>query len=258
MTDANDAAAAYDATFYARQRAGSLRSAEVVAPIVMEAFSPASVVDVGCGVGTWLRAFADAGATRVLGYDGDYVDTSALAIPRERFRAVDLEGDFEVEGGFDLAVCLEVAEHLPDARAGHLVSKLTGAAPVVLFSAAVPGQGGTRHLNERWQDHWRGLFEARGFAPVDLVRPRVWRRPEVEFWYQQNTIVYCRRDALDARPDLRPVPPEVSLDVVHPRLYEMVRRDSALYLSRVLRVLPGLAVRAVARRVGWRPGGAAT
>src|SRR5436190_19968909 len=101
---------AYDATFYAEQADGSLRSARAVVPLVMELVRPASVLDVGCGLGTWLAAFAEAGVADFLGMDGDYVDRAKLKIPAERFRAADLTNPPSPGRTFDLAVCLEVAE----------------------------------------------------------------------------------------------------------------------------------------------------
>src|SRR5204862_3532668 len=142
----------------------SLRSARAVVPLVMELVRPASVLDVGCGLGTWLAAFAEAGVADFLGMDGDYVDRAKLKIPAERFRAADLTNPPSPGRTFDLAVCLEVAEHLPEKASPRLVELLATAAPVVLFSAALPGQGGTRHINEQWPAFWQRLFAARGFV----------------------------------------------------------------------------------------------
>lgn len=168
-------ASPYGPSFYAGQSDGSLRSARAIAPIVTDLVKPRSVLDVGCGVGTWLAAFAELGVTDYLGVDGDYVDRTALRIPSERFVSMDLASPVSLGRRFDLAVCLEVAEHLPLSAAAGLVGFLTEAAPVVLFSAAVPGQGGTCHVNERWPPFWRLLFERRGYSRLDPIRPRVWR-----------------------------------------------------------------------------------
>src|SRR5262249_5217435 len=147
----------YDAAFYEAQADGSLRSARVVVPLVTRLVEPRSVVDVGCGVGTWLRAFVENGVEDVLGVDGAYVDRNRLCIDPARFQAMDLARPQPLGRTFDLAVCLEVGEHLPTRAAPGLVAMLT-AAPVVLFSAAIPGQGGTNHVNEQWPNFWQRLF----------------------------------------------------------------------------------------------------
>jgi SAM-dependent methyltransferase len=238
----------YTASWQAGQRHRSLSSARRVVPILIEHLKPDSVIDVGCGVGTWLSVFSDLGIATVLGLDGDYVDRSTLLIDQDRFVATDLRNAFATAQRFDLAICLEVAEHLPQASGAGLVDRLVGSAPDVLFSAAIPGQGGTEHVNEQWQDYWRALFARSGYSPVDLVRPRVWGLPDVAPWYQQNTILYCSTASLEARPDLRRVADAISLNLVHPDFYEQARNRGALYLSKTLRMLPGLLASAVRRR----------
>ena len=86
----------------------------------------------------------------------------------------DLSQRITIDSKYDLACCLEVAEHLPPERAGSFVEDLTKLAPVVLFSAAIPGQGGDNHVNEMWQHHWARLFAKNGFRAVDYVRPMIW------------------------------------------------------------------------------------
>jgi hypothetical protein len=137
---------------------------------------------------------------------------------------------------------------------------LVTAAPLVLFSAAIPGQGGVHHVNEQWQDYWRSIFHSFRFSPVDLIRPEVWGHPDVEFWYQQNTILYCSAEALRNNQDLKPVLDYMSLNRVHPSLYEtrlgqlktqvdLLKASSQLSLRTALKLLPSLAWNAAARRM---------
>lgn len=222
-------------------------------PLVLGLFPSDSVVDIGCGVGSWLRAFAECGVADIAGYDGSYVDQSLLMIPPEQFNPVDLRHEVALPGRFDLAVSLEVAEHLPDTCAHRFVGALTSAAPVVLFSAAVPGQGGTDHINEQWQDYWRALFASRDYQPVDCIRPAIRGDQDVEFWYQQNIIAYCSPEVLRRRSDLAPVPEHISLNLVHPTLYQQAR-DRELFFKQAVRMLPMLFVKALSKRLTrvWR------
>ncbi len=167
---------------------GSLQSAEVVVPLVLALTRPRSVIDVGCGRGAWLRAFRNGGVKSIRGIDGDYVDAASLLIPQECFSAVDLNKPFELSGRYDLAVCLEVAEHLPAAMANVLVQQLTAVAPLILFSAAITGQGGTNHVNERPPSYWRELFEAHGFMLFDPIRPTILTDSRIEWLLQTE---YC-------------------------------------------------------------------
>ena len=156
-----------------------------------------SAVDIGCGHGYWLKAFVERGVSEYLGLDGDYVDRSQLAIPADHFRAVRLDQPFQLEGRYDLAICVEVAEHLPAAAADNLIPVLCGAAPVVLFSAAIPGQPGDHHINARPHKYWRERFARQGYAALDALRPALWHRDDLLLCYRQNLLLYVRESVLE-------------------------------------------------------------
>lgn len=211
-------------------------SAESIVPLVMEAVAPRSVADIGCGRGLWLSAFERHGVAEYRGVDGDSVRPEWLTIPRERFQTADLTQPLRLERPVDLVVCLEVAEHLPAEHARTLVDTLTAAGDVVLFSAAIPHQGGVGHLNERWPDYWVDLFGAAGFVPVDYLRPRIWRQERVAFWYRQNIVLFVRDGRLDDYPLLRAALESAAPDflpVVHPDLWEQ-RNAEVLNLRPVI------------------------
>jgi SAM-dependent methyltransferase len=211
----------YDREFYIEQMDGSFASAMEIVPIVLDLFAARSVCDVGCGVGTWLASFGKHGVADLLGLDGDYVDRALLRIPAAQFRPTDLAQPVRLERTFDLAISLEVAEHLAPARAEGFVSDLTRLAPAVLFSAAVPKQGGRDHVNERWQSWWAEIFRRHGYVTCDVVRSRIWDNPNVNYCYRQNTILYVRQGVLETRPELnnevkRQLLVKPPLDIVHP------------------------------------------
>src|SRR5262245_4059202 len=115
----------YDRQFFQQQAQGSYRSAQIVLPLVFERLHPATVVDVGCGLGPWLKVAAELGASRVLGVDGDYVDRSMLMVAPSQFVPRDLTCPLNINERFDLAMSLEVAEHLPPPAAVTYVESLT-------------------------------------------------------------------------------------------------------------------------------------
>lgn len=181
----------YGKRFFEEQSEGSIRSAEIIVPRVLSLFSVSSVVDIGCGVGGWLSVFEKNGIHDYIGIDGDYISREALKIPAERFQPEDLVSLKNVGRKFDLACSLEVAEHLPEQVAEQFVEALVGAAPVILFSAAIPNQGGTNHINEQWQSYWFELFLHHNYHAFDCIRPSVYGDEQVKWWYRQNCIIYC-------------------------------------------------------------------
>lgn len=184
----------YDYNFYRLDAKDVLASPRAVVPIVCDLVHPASVLDVGCGTGAWLAVFQEQGVQRILGLDGVHVNPDWLKISRSCFRPVDLSQGIELEESFDLAVCLEVAEHLSPAASAKLVSCLVKAAPFVLFSAAIPLQGGTNHINEQWHEYWHGQFEKHSYLRVDIIRKRIWTNKTIDYWYRQNMFLYVSSD----------------------------------------------------------------
>ncbi len=193
-------------------RAGAQSSAVVLADLVVERFAPSSVVDVGCGEG-WLVHELRSRNVKAFGVDGDDVgadlvlDLTAPPYP-------------ELDGApFDLAVCLEVAEHVDEANAGDLVGWLCDLAPVVAFSAAIPGQGGQGHVNERPPAYWVDLFAQRGLAGSGALRTELWDDERIEAWYRQNLLVFADPKVLK----------RVGLDqdgcpyIVHPGIWSVYR-----------------------------------
>ncbi len=259
MNGASARRSVYSEAFYAGGAEISARSARRVVPCVMQLLAPGpeSVVDVGCGLGTWLEAFTAAGVGTILGIDGDHVEQRALRIPSRCFLAADLDQPLPMPlratGGlprrFDLAVSLEVAEHLPPHRAQGFVEALAGLAPAVLFSAAVPRQGGTCHRNEQWPEYWAALFERLGYETIDCIRPRIWHDPEVAYYYAQNMILYAEPAVAAARPALRPfvVPPAGALARIHPCRWLEVTDPRRRGLRHVAAALPWALRNSVAR-----------
>jgi SAM-dependent methyltransferase len=192
----------------------------------MQLLNPGSVVDVGCGVGTWLEAFREAGVTDVLGIDGDYVEREILQIPVDCFRAQDLSRPFDAERKFDLAMSLEVGEHLPSDSAEDFVESLTKLSSRVLFSAAIPYQEGANHINEQWPRYWAALFRRHGYMALDCLRDRFWNNADVAWWYSQNVLLYIHVDALpEVSANLKIVPESSEVrSLVHPELFEQWQR----------------------------------
>lgn len=228
----------YDADFFQTLAIESLPSAKVIAKIACDLFQPRSVIDLGCGVGAWLAAFQELGLKDILGIDGDYVNPERLLIDRANFRAIDLARPFQISEKFDLAVCVEVAEHLPARCSKQLVQALTRAAPLVLFSAAIPGQGGVGHVNEQWPDYWRTLFAAEGFTMFDPIRPRIRDNQAISWWFRQNVVIFASRQAVKKFDTLAAEADAESIEWIHISAVRNALQRNRRFRDRLLS-LPG-------------------
>jgi SAM-dependent methyltransferase len=193
------------------------RAAGVVLPLLFSVVSPRSMLDVGCGLGSWLSVANELGVKDYLGIDGEHVDVSKLFILPDKLFKHDLTRPIRLERKFDLAICLEVAEHLPESASDTLLKTLVDHSDIILFSAAVPGQGGQNHLNEKSLSFWASKFSKHEYALYDFIRPQIWYNPNIEVWYKQNIVVFCKGDHMEKV--LRPISSPY-IDIIHPDLFE--------------------------------------
>ena len=182
----------YSKKFYESIQSGGVNSARKITPFLLSNLQTKSVIDVGCGCGAWLKTFQEQGLTDLLGIDGGWAKESFL-LEKKQFIETDLSKDFSLHRSFDLVVSLEVAEHLPEERAAGFVRDLTNLGEIVLFSAAIPGQGGVNHVNERPPTYWSNLFRDFGFFPCQFFRLLFWEENDVDWWYQQNLLVFFKQ-----------------------------------------------------------------
>jgi SAM-dependent methyltransferase len=194
----------------------------IVVPIVLEILTkPAqhsqyhinSIVDFGCGLGTWLRAFKNNGVEEVLGLDGKWVNTDLLFknIGKQEFRYVDLEKPIKLDKVYDLVMSLEVAEHLSAGSADTFVQSLVNAGKIILFSAAVPGQGGFNHINEQWPSYWIEKFQQHDYVFHDVIRNKIWGCSNVDAPYKQNIFIVAHKSIEVEKEDGNKI-----YDIVHP------------------------------------------
>jgi SAM-dependent methyltransferase len=177
------------------EKAHNLEAPSIIVPMLIKILNPQSVVDVGCGIGTFLSVFHTNGVTDIRGYDGQWVDREKLAnhMDLKYFFPVDLEHEIRAERRFDLAICLEVAEHLKEQSANTLVNTLVSLSNVIVFAAAIPGQMGQNHINEQWPDYWEAKFQKAGYHFHDVFRPIFWDHGKIPRWYKQNMFLVLKK-----------------------------------------------------------------
>ncbi len=226
----------YPEDFYAERRQHTAYAAARILDALPSGLNRNRIADIGCGTGTFLASALERGSSYALGMEGDWVRADMLDNPGIIFAPADLERRFSAPA-VDLVLSLEVAEHLSPDRAAGFVSDLAAMAPAVLFSAAIPGQGGVGHVNEQWQSYWAGLFAAQGYSAHDVIRPKLWTDEAIPAWYRQNLVLYLKPHIAEQLA-LTPTDPRL-LDTVHPAFWARANRElkyaNALPESEVLR-----------------------
>jgi SAM-dependent methyltransferase len=195
----------------------TLQGAAAALSTIFRLGAPKSLLDVGCGTGTWLRAAIDLGTLEVLGVDGIAVPEEQLHVARTAIELRDLSSPFNLGRRFDVALCLEVGEHMPESSGTGLISSIVAHSDTILFSAACPGQPGQHHVNCQWPSYWQTLFNGYGYVCDDSVRWQIWDDTRIEPWYRQN-IFWARRDPRSAgrEPRLKAV--------IHPEFDGMIEK----------------------------------
>ncbi len=219
----------YGHNFYKDRHQKTVYSANTILSIVMDALPAVySAVDFGCGVGTWLSVLKEKGVDEIMGLDGSWVKPEMLEISKNNFQQVNLDEEIKLDRRYDLAISLEVAEHLQPEVADRFIKSLANASDFVLFSAAIPFQGGKGHINEQWPDYWAALFEKMDYVALDFIRGKIWNEEEIPFWYRQNILLFAKQDAIQRLriSDLDAYNQNSPMNIVHP----------ALYLSKSLKV----------------------
>ena len=212
----------YDLEFHKRISSRSVRSAEIVLGRLFSHKTPNSIIDVGGGRGNWAKAALSLGVEAAMVIDAPGAPTDEV-VGKVQFLGHDLLKTLPQLCRRDLAICVEVAEHLPPTRAEGFVAELCQLSDVVLFSAAIPFQGGDGHLNEMWPEYWAALFSAHGRSPWDILRHQIWKDRRVDWWYRQNALVFAPPDWPCAPYGARPANPG-DLTRIHPEAWIASRR----------------------------------
>lgn len=210
----------YNDAFYQERYRKTRYAARKILEIVASIMEINSAVDIGCGVGTWLKEVKNInGKASVLGIDGEYVNKKYFQIDKNEFLAAELEKRIRISKRYDLAISLEVAEHLSPLRADSFIDDLCRMSDVILFSAATRCQRGDAHVNEQRCSYWVKLFQKKGYIPFDVIRPVIWYDEKIPIWYRQNTILYINEKVVYK------FSPKLNCnyhiyDMIHPQNYE--------------------------------------
>lgn len=209
----------YDKTFFETRLERTQIAAERVLTEVFDIYKPDSVIDVGCGTGTWLSVCQQKGIQDIQGIEGPWLPKNIVEIEYEKIFIQNIEDKVKSEKKYDLSISLEVAEHLTPDRAQSFIKDICDISPVILFSAAIPGQGGLGHINEQWPSYWHKIFNEIGYVGFDLIRPRIWNDVEIRPFYRQNIFIFVDADS-DIYKSFDKYKNIISpIDIVHPSIF---------------------------------------
>lgn len=190
----------YDDTFFKNTQKFENDSAQKFVDIICRYFSFSSVIDVGCGIGIYLKEFERLGK-EIFGFDGAPAALTNSLIGN-KIKIHDLTTPLLLNRTFDLCLCMEVAEHLPKEAAEILVDSLTRLSSTIIFTAATPGQGSREigHVNEQPHQYWIDLFRKKGYVYEEKMSLRIrseLKENEVIWWIVNNFMVFRKRDKIN-------------------------------------------------------------
>lgn len=182
----------YASEYYASMdRETAIQDANQLADTIIDIYSPDNVIEFGCGTGRLLYRYTERGIT-VYGIDASSSALEQSKLPDECLQQHDLTQPFSTEEKYDIALAIEILEHLPQKAADTVVDSISNAAKTVLVSAATPGQGGTHHVNEQPHAYWIEKFETRGmtYQPSTTEKIRSQLKLDDLMWISDNLIVF--------------------------------------------------------------------
>ncbi|WP_280570269.1 hypothetical protein [Chromohalobacter sp. 296-RDG] len=233
----------YKDQFYEQRDRKTRKSAGEILGTIWPHIDIKNVLDIGCGVGTWLDVANKMGALNATGLEGPWVKNQETYVDKNKITLIDFENlELDLsEQEIDLTIWLEVAEHLTQEASDDIISKLRHSSQTVLFSAAIPGQGGRGHINEQWQSHWIDCFRRNGYIPYDYLRKIIWTNEDIPFWYRQNIFLFSRTE-IESLNDCKITGEHRLANLVHPALFEREceRIDTKKFIRRTSRALKNM------------------
>ena len=217
----------YDEKYYKKHETGSYISALQILKYITSFIDIKSVIDFGCGMGTWCKAIEDLGISNILGIDQHIYDSKYMLIPEKNYMRYDLRKELLFSHKVDIAISVEVAEHIEEEYSERFIHNLCMCSDLILFSAALPFQGGTGHVNEKSCTFWANIFNKFKYKPIDCIRPHFWNNKQIEVWYRNNCILYAEKKLYQKLLNSITIE-QYPLDIVNPAMLERILKKRGL------------------------------
>lgn len=192
----------YDKEFFMNHlEDGWLKENELITKLIYDKFKPKSVVDFGCGSGTYLYFFSKLGVNKVKGFEGSQNAIELALIDEESINKCDITKKVELNETYDLCICFEVAEHLPKDCVDAFLDNLCSSSTTILFTAAPPGQGGRHHVNLKPVQYWIQKFDERHYCYQKSLTDEFKKELDVTIstlsWMKTNIMIFQKNWSCD-------------------------------------------------------------
>ena len=218
----------YSASYYKKHETGSYQSAIQILEYINSFINFNSVIDFGCGMGTWCKALNNLGIKDFLGIDKHQYDPAYMLIPKEKYIQFDLRKPLVLTRRADMVISVEVAEHINSEYSDIFIKNLCSCSKFVLFSAAISHQGGTGHINEKSCTYWEKIFNKYGYKAIDCIRPYFWNNEQIEIWYRNNCLLYIEQYTYEKISTHIPQN-TYPLDIIHPSMLNRILKKKGVY-----------------------------
>ncbi len=146
---------------YSRYEGKWLQFFGLVADHIVKQIGPKKVLDAGCAKGFLVEALRDRGV-EAYGIDlSEYAISEVRRDIRRNCRVASLVDP--IAERFDLIVCIEVLEHIPEEIAPRVIANLCRSTDDILFSSTPDDFAEVTHVNVRPRSYWNALFAEQGF-----------------------------------------------------------------------------------------------
>ncbi len=191
----------YDQEFFNSNKDEGLKMASWFIPALKKVTGFNSIIDIGCGTGHYLRYCLDNGITDVFGLEGSPHAFESLLVDKNIVVMHDLRKPYTFSRKWDIAISIEVAEHVDKLYTNNYIKILTDSSNIVILTAAQPGQGGTAHVNEQTPEWWKEKFGKFGFTLDEEatnhlkneIRNAKANGGYVTDWFEPNILIFKRK-----------------------------------------------------------------
>jgi len=190
----------YNKRFYEKSiRVDRMPSYITIAEYLNNTYGPKSVIDYGCGCGWILYYLKKAGVERICGIEPSLaaMEVQTDSMIKEAVFQKYLHVPLEMPSiYFDMALCVEVAEHINEVFSNVFISNITSRTNFLVFSVATPGQGGVGHVNEHPWNYWFKNFQVVGFVEREKETVAIQqhlKKNRAKSWYSNNIRILRRK-----------------------------------------------------------------